>query len=83
MYSEFIVDAEGYLWAGAYQSRVNLSEPREWEVFGASGEWMGTMETPANFTVFEIGRDYVLGSWSDELDVEHVQRLGLSRSGSD
>ena len=79
-YSDFIVDAEGYLWAGAYQSRANLADPRAWEVFDPSGKWMGTLETPAHFTLFEIGRDYLLGSWSDELDVEHVQRLALSRS---
>lgn len=81
-YSEFIVDSEGYLWAGAYQSRRNYTEARAWEVFSPSGQWMGTLATPANFTVFEIGPDYLLGSWSDELDVEHVQRLALTRSGS-
>ena len=78
-YSEFIVDSEGYLWAGGYQSRRNYAEPRPWEVFDPSGEWMGSLATPANFTVFEIGSDYLLGSWSDELDVEHVQTLALSR----
>jgi hypothetical protein len=78
-YSEFIVDAEGYLWAGGYQSRRNYTEPRAWEVFGPNGEWMGTLATPANFRVFEIGPHYLLGSWSDDLDVEHVQRLTLSR----
>lgn len=81
-YSEFIVDSEGYLWAGAYQSRRNYTEARAWEVFSPSGEWMGTLTTPANFTVFEIGPDYLLGSWSDELDVEHVQKLALARSRS-
>jgi hypothetical protein len=78
-YSEFIVDSQGYLWAGGYQSRRNYTEPRPWEVFGPNGEWMGSLTTPANFTVFEIGSDYLLGSWSDELDVEHVQTLALSR----
>jgi hypothetical protein len=44
---------------------------------------MGTLKTPSDFTVFEIGRDYLLGSWSDEVDVEHVQKLALERAGGD
>lgn len=82
-YSEFVVDAEGYLWAGEYQSRRNYREPRAWEVFAPGGQWMGTLQTPANFRVLDIGTDYVLGSWSDELDVEHVQQLVLSRPEGD
>jgi hypothetical protein len=78
-YAELIVDSEGYLWAGGYQSRRNYREPRAWEVFAPGGQWMGTLTTPAGFTVFEIGPDYLLGVWSDALDVEHVQRLALSR----
>lgn len=34
---------------------------------------------PDRFTVFEIGRDYLLGVRRDDLDVEHVQLLRLDR----
>jgi hypothetical protein len=80
-YTELLVDAEGCVWAGAYQSAVTLDEPRKWEVFDPAGAWLGTLETPASFTVFEVGRDHVLGVRRDDLDVEHVQLLRLIRRG--
>jgi hypothetical protein len=60
---------------------VTLDEPRKWEVFDPAGAWLGTLSTPARFSVLEIGRDYVLGVRRDDLDVEHVQVLRLRRGG--
>jgi hypothetical protein len=79
-YSEFLVDAAGYLWAGEFQPRYRWGEPRRWEVFAPNGEWMGPIQTPSGFEVFEIGIDYILGVFSDDLDIEHVQLIPLSRS---
>jgi hypothetical protein len=78
-YTELLVDSEECVWAGAYQSTVTLDEPRKWEVFDPAGVWLGALSTPARFTVFEIGPDYVLGVRRDDLDVEHVQLLRLTR----
>jgi hypothetical protein len=78
-YTELGVDSEGCIWAGTYQSRVTLDQPRTWEVFDPDGAWLGTLETPARFTAFEIGKDYVLGVRYVEFDVEHVQLLRLQR----
>ena len=38
---------------------------------------LGTMAFPINFVPRHIGDDFVLGSWRDEVDVEHVQLYEL------
>ena len=42
-------------------------------MFDPAGAMLGVVETPARFTVDEIGPEFILGRWTDELDVEHVQ----------
>lgn len=81
-YTEFLVDPDGYLWAGTQQNWAarRALEARAWHVFSPEGEWLGSLHTPPRFTVLEIGRDDVLGIYYDALDVEHVQLLPLTRS---
>jgi hypothetical protein len=38
---------------------------------------LGVIETPERFTIHQIGDDFVLGSWADELDIEHVRLYQL------
>ncbi|HEX6370289.1 MAG TPA: hypothetical protein VF006_15320 [Longimicrobium sp.] len=44
-----------------------------WDVFDAEGRLLGTVTTPAGLRVTQIGADFVVGTWSDELDVPHVR----------
>ena len=78
-YSSLKVDAEGCVWLAQYKLRSQVDEPTTWEVLSESGEWLGAVQTPTRFTVYEVGHDYVLGRWLDELDVEHVRLLRLHR----
>jgi hypothetical protein len=85
-YSKLLVDTEGYVWARRYYGKAGFfplsspaGRPVEWEVFAPEGEWLGSVETPERFTVFEIGTDYVLGVLRDELGIEHVQVHELLR----
>jgi len=71
-------DALGHLWLQEY--RVGTVDPFRWSVFDPNGFWLGVVETPAAFTVNEIGEDYVLGIWQDSLDVQHVRMYGLSKN---
>ena len=48
-------------------------------MLGPGGAWLGGVEIPAGFAVMEIGMDFVLGVYRDELDVEHPQMLRLYR----
>ncbi len=78
-YSELLVDAEGHVWLAEHHGFTETDQPTDWEVFAESGEWLGSVRTPPRFAVYEIGADYVLGRWQDDLDVEHVQVLHLNR----
>jgi len=74
----FEVDPLGNLWVLA-PSRPGDTRGR-WVVFGPDGGARGAVETPDGLWVREIGRDYVLGTWQDELDVQHVRLHALRRS---
>jgi hypothetical protein len=69
---------EWYLGEGWGQSRV-LSTPTAWRVFDPSGIWLGTVTLPARFNPMDIGKDYVLGLWRDEDDVEHIRIYRLRK----
>jgi hypothetical protein len=77
-FSDLQVDPLGNLWVGDVDWPGD--DGRRWTVFGPDGLALGAVETPAGVTVREIGRDYVLGTWRDELDVEHVRLYALQRS---
>jgi len=82
-YSELRVDSEGCVWAAEHNGEfVHMlgPEPRDWEVFGPDDAWLGSVRLPARFNVLDIGRDYVLGVFRDDLDVERVQMLRLHRN---
>jgi hypothetical protein len=44
-----------------------------------SGRILARVQMPSKFRVQEIGEDYVLGVWRDDLDVESVRVYGLRR----
>ena len=78
-YSKLLIDITGNIWAAGYYPRTGPEGPTEWQVFAPDGQWLGLVRTPARFTVLEIGVDYLLGVFRDDLDVEHVQLLGLAK----
>ncbi len=76
-YAALETDAEGNLWVRNYSM---ASEPANgWSVFDRRGIWLGDVTLPVGLTVYEIGSDYVLGSWQDEIEVEHVRIHALER----
>ena len=74
-YRDLVVDAEGNLWVGMYR-KPGDNQPR-WTVFDPSGRMLGEVHTPEDFTIYQIGQDFVLGRWTDELDVQHVVMYDL------
>ena len=65
-----VVDHADNLWVLEYR-RPGQEVPR-WSVFDPLGRFLGIVTGPANFNVTEIGEDYILGWWTDALDVAHV-----------
>ncbi|NIM51888.1 MAG: hypothetical protein GTN78_05300 [Gemmatimonadales bacterium] len=74
-YGTIKIDSEGNLWVAEYR-RPGDDQPR-WMVFDASHRMLGIVETPRDFTVQQIGTDFVLGRERDELGVEHLQLYEL------
>jgi hypothetical protein len=72
-----IVDAEGNLWVLEY--RPPLDRTPSWSVFDSTGRLLGEVGAPEDFRATEIGRDYVLGWWTDESDVPHVLMYPLNK----
>lgn len=70
-----VMDLEGNAWVRRYSD--DRETPSRWTIIGADGAWLGTVEMPPRFRPLEIGADYVLGHWTDEVDVEHIRRFEL------
>jgi hypothetical protein len=70
--------AEGDIWVlreGTLQSQPEAL----YDVFDASGRFLGEMRFPRGFRVREVGVDYVLGVRRDEFDVPFVEMYSLDR----
>jgi hypothetical protein len=74
-YGSILVDTEGNLWVQDFLLPGD-HRPR-WTVFDPEHRMLGTVDMPPGVIVRQIGSDFVLGWWRDELDVEHVQLYDL------
>ena len=72
-----IVDAEENLWALRY--RLPWESDLQWDIVSGDGDWLGTVTSPPDLTVHQIGRDFVLGVHRDSLGVERVRLHALER----
>lgn len=80
------VDATGHLWLAPYY--VAGAEPPPFEIHAPDGTWLGSVAVPPGLQrafiqyqapYMEIGEDYILGVWTDELDVQYVRMYELRR----
>ena len=69
---ELMTDPDGNLWVEDYQL-FSLRTPRIWKVFDPQGRFLGDVTMPAGFRLLQIGSDFVLGRWRDEVDVEYIR----------
>jgi len=76
-YRRALLDREGHIWVEEYR-RPSDDMPR-WTVFTPDGQLLGTLTAPKGLWIYEIGADYLLGRWRDELDVEHVRLYNLRK----
>jgi len=76
-FDEVQVDAAGWIWARIFEWDSRL--PVRWLVFDPDGRAHGTVELPSGLRVEQIGEDFVLGTWRDDLRVEYVRRHRLER----
>lgn len=80
------VDGTGHLWLQPYY--VAGAEPPPFEILAPDGTWLGSVALPPGLhrafiqyqaPYMEIGDDYVLGVWTDELDVQYVRMYRIDR----
>lgn len=69
-FDRLLPDGRGNLWVR--HPVAPGEEARRWSVLGPEGRWLGDVRTPAGLEVLEIGVDYVLGLWKDELGVQYI-----------
>lgn len=72
-----IPDALGNVWVSEFG--VPGGDSAAVGVFSAEGEWLGHVRPLSDFQPLEIGADYILGVFTDELDVPHLVSYDLIR----
>jgi hypothetical protein len=75
-YSALLTDPDGILWAVA--TAPGDSETHLVAV-DATGKRVGDVRVPVQLTVFEVGRDYILGRYEDQQDEPHLALFRLRR----
>ena len=48
-----------------------------YDVFDAGGQFLGAVKLPPDFEPTDIGSNYVLGLWEDDLEVQYALRYEL------
>ena len=76
-YGRVLVDEVGLLWIS--EPHIPIAAPRQWTAIQPGRGVAGRLEVPGHFDVYEIGLDYLLGRWTDEIGVQHVRILRLYR----
>lgn len=79
-YAELYVDRVSNLWVRDYEPRHAGEGPARWTIFDAEGRLVARAEMPSGLSrPREIGEDYVLTLFRDELGVERVRRYELRK----
>ena len=78
-FSDLLVGPTGAIWLRPYVGAAEQGEPAAWLVLGADGTWLGGIEVPAKFRIWDIGMHEILGTRVDGYGVQHPQVLRLSR----
>lgn len=77
-YRNVLVDPDGHVWAERFES-PGLGPGVEWDVYDPDGRYLGSVATPSNLAIYEVGLDHVLGIWADDLGVQRVRVHRLER----
>lgn len=77
-FDKLIVDRTGHLWARKYQP--SWEDPQVWYTFTPDGRWLGDVTVPPTLAITDIGEEYILGIWRNEMEVEYVRMYSLNRA---
>lgn len=71
------VTAQGRIWAS--EVRPPTDAVLDWSVYDLDGRPVARIRTPARFEPFEIGPDYVVGRYRDDLDIDYIRVYALEK----
>lgn len=80
-YGEIAADALGDLWVADYAPPGD--QHPTWTIFDADGKLSGRVSTPPGVRILEIGEDYLLGVYRDDLGVEYLHQYAVRRPATD
>jgi len=75
--TELHVDDTRHIWVERF--RFPGAVERTWDILDPEGRWLGVVKFPGRFWFHRAGRDYLLGTSMDSLDVERVELHRLVR----
>ena len=78
-YQSFVLDADGFLWVEDFQRPGERL--RTWTVFDGEGVPRTRLSLSSDNRVLEIGEDYLLAVFEDQLGVEYLRLFALDRGG--
>ena len=76
-YSSFHGAPDGNLWVQEY--RADGEHHTRWTVLDPTGRVVASVTGPNDFTLYEVGSDYIVGVRRDDLDVERVEVYRITR----
>jgi hypothetical protein len=79
-YGRILVDAAGRLWISEYYHQFET--PVRWAILDFDERNAASLTVPERFEIYDVGVDYVLGRWRDEIGVEYVQLYALQQASS-
>lgn len=74
------MDAEAAIWLRPYRGRSEQGGPEAWQVLDSTGAWLGKVDVMERLQVMSVGRDLLIGVWTDSLGVEHPRVHRLRRN---
>jgi len=74
---DMLADAAGNLWV--FENYRPGEYRNHFTVFSPDGVWLGSVAVPEHFTPSQIGTDFLIGTWTDEMGFVHVRRHRLIR----
>jgi hypothetical protein len=75
------VDGRGYLWVEGYPRPGD--EASLYDVLDPEGELVGKISLPSGLQILEIGEDYLMALYRDELEVEYLRIHRLARPAAE
>jgi hypothetical protein len=79
-YERLLGDDEGNLWVQEFT--IPGEPPPGWAVYDPDGRLLRSVSLPPDFRPTHIGRDFVLGIATDEMDVQRVRMYRLEKSAA-